>query len=342
MKLTRALIPTVAVGALLLTGCSTGGAPTKDAAGAECLTGGAASDAVAVSGEVGTDLELTSEAPYAADEIQRTVLQAGEGAVPEDGQNVMVAMTMFNGADGSEIQQVPASSVPFTESSLNDWAYEGLRCAVAGEQIAIVAPYADVFGEATPEETGVEGITEDDSVVVVMETTEISDEEPTSGEPGTLQGDELLSKAEGTAQDAPEGLPSVKLAENGEPTITIPEGVEAPGELQVATLIAGDGETVAEGDRVYVNYRGVIWRTGEEFDSSWSRGEPTDFLTTQVIGGFSEALVGQKVGSQVISVVPAEDGGYGADQLQSMGYEADDVMVFVLDILGTVHADAAE
>ncbi len=57
-----------------------------------------------------------------------------------------------------------------------------------------------------------------------------------------------------------------------------------------------------------------------------------------MIGGFQKALVGQTVGSQVMSIVPAEDGGYGAQQLASMGHEPDDVMVFVLDI-GTVHAE---
>ncbi len=40
-----------------------------------------------------------------------------------------------------------------------------------------------------------------------------------------------------------------------------------------------------------------------------------------------------------MSIVPAEDGGYGADGLVGMGHEADDVMVFVLDILGTAHAE---
>ena len=340
MKLSRALLPTALAGALLLSGCAGGGNPTADSAGADCLAPGAASDAVTVSGDTGSSLKLDAKTPLQAKEMQRTVLTEGKGDVVKDGETISVSMSMFNGANGAEMQQVPASPVPFGKDKLTGWAYEGIRCAVPGQQIALVAPYADMFGETKPEQTGVPDLTEKDSIVLVMEFGEIGEETAsTSSGPGTLDESELLKKAEGTAKDAPQGFPTVKLDKDGAPTITMPKDAEAPENLSIATLIEGDGETVEPGDRVYVNYRGVIWRTGEEFDSSWSRGKPADFLTSEVIGGFQQALEGQKVGSQVISVVPAEDGGYGAEWLKSKGYEPDDVMVFVLDILGTVHAE---
>nr|WP_245190130.1 FKBP-type peptidyl-prolyl cis-trans isomerase [Leucobacter exalbidus] len=329
-----------------MTGCSAAGAPTKDAAGVECLASGSASSSLKVSGDIGADAKLTSKAPVTAKKLERSVITEGDGKVAKEGQSVTVSMAMFNGKTGASIQQQPASAVPLVKDTLNDWAYEGLRCALPGETVGIVAPYNDFFGsEMEPEATGLEGFTKKDSIVIVMQVEEINDaaaaEEPVAptNEPGTLEPDELLKKAEGTAKDAPEGFPTVKLAKDGAPTITMPKG-DAPKKLEVATIIEGDGETVEPGDRVYVNYRGVIWRTGEEFDSSWSRGEAANFTTTGVIGGFQQALEGQKVGSQIISVVPAEDGGYGADGLTQMGHEPDDVMVFVLDILGTVHADA--
>ena len=212
------------------------------------------------------------------------------------------------------------------------WALEVLSCASVGDRVAAVAPAADVLGDAA-EQMGVDA---EDAIVMVFD---VLSAEQAKAEPGTLEPNELLKKAEGEAQKLPEGLPKVELAEDGSPTITMPEGAAAPDKLTVETLIKGDGEEVQEGDRVYVHYRGVIWRTGEEFDSSWSRGEPIGFLTTGVIGGFSKALVGQTVGSQVMSIVPAEDGGYGAAGLQQQGHQPDDVMVFVLDILGTVHAE---
>ena len=343
MKLTRAIAPAALVGALLLAGCASGGSAKSDAAGTDCLASGKASSGVEVSGSVGNDLKLTSKTPVQAEKTERSVLKEGTGDVVKEGQSVLTAMTLFNGADGTALQQLPASAIPVDKAGLAEWAYDGLRCATAGEQIALAAPYKDVFGDTDPAKNGFENVTKKDSLVIVMEFGEISDADQAAGaagEPGTLSDDKLLKKAEGKAVAAPKGFPSVKLADNGEPTITIPKGEQAPDKLEVATVIEGDGETVQPGDRVYVNYRGVIWRTGEEFDSSWSRGTPANFLTTGVIGGFQKALEGQKVGSQVISIVPAEDGGYGAAGLEQQGHQADDTMVFVLDILGTVHADA--
>lgn len=343
VKLSRALLPAALAGALILTGCSAG-APTKDAAGDECLAPGAASKSIKVSGETGTDLKLTTKAPVKLkDTIERSVITEGKGEVVKDGETIAVSMTTFNGDTGKEMDQLPESPVPFAKDALVPWAYEGIRCALPGEQVALVAPYADMFGETDPAETQYEDITAKTPIVIVMSFGEITeaaeDDAAASSEPGTLEADKLLKKAEGKAKAAPEGFPSVKLAKDGAPTITMPEGVDAPEKLSIATIIEGDGETVEPGDRVYVNYRGVIWRTGEEFDSSWSRGEPANFTTDGVIGGFQQALEGQKVGSQIISVVPAEDGGYGAAALEQQGHKADDTMVFVLDILGTVHAE---
>lgn len=334
-------MPAALVGTLLLTGCSDGGKITEDAAGGACAPSGAASDSVEVDGEFGGELSLTSETPQQATEIERTELIDGSGEALADGEGLNASVNYFNGSDGELVQHIPASLITNVQDQLLPWAYEAVRCAAPEQRVALVAPVTEVLGVPV-EESGIEGIADDDSFIIVMDFSEADAEletDPQAGEPGTLEPGELLERAEGEEQDAPAGLPEVELDGDGAPTITMPEDADAPEELQVATLIEGDGEEVQPGDRVYVNYRGVIWRTGEEFDSSWSRGAPTDFVTTQVIGGFTEALEGQKVGSQIISVVPSEDGGYGAEGLEQMGHEPDDVMVFVLDILGTVHAD---
>lgn len=346
MKLSRALVPAALAAALLVTGCASGGG-SKDASGEACLEPGDASKSIETKGAIGDDLELTSKTPVSAKELQRSVLEEGDGKTMKSGQSIQVAMTMFDGADGEALQQQPASAVPLAKDQLNEWAYEAVRCAVPKQQVALVAPYEDVFTGIEPKDLGIDGLTKKDSIVIVMDFGKIEKtSDAASSGPGTLESDELLEKAEGTAKDAPEGFPTVKLAKDGSPTITMPEGVDAPSELEVATLVEGDGEKVEAGDRVYVNYRGVIWRTGEEFDSSWSRGAPADFTTDTVIEGFTKALVGQKVGSQVISIVPPASG-YGENTEASLtgsnpdlDVTNDDTLVFVLDILGTVHADA--
>ena len=52
----------------------------------------------------------------------------------------------------------------------------------------------------------------------------------------------------------------------------------------------------------------------------------------QVITGWDKALVGQKVGSRVLVVVPPSEG-YGKDGNQQAGIKGTDTLVFVVDIL---------
>jgi peptidylprolyl isomerase len=89
---------------------------------------------------------------------------------------------------------------------------------------------------------------------------------------------------------------------------------------------------VPEGANVTVHYTGVNWNTGVIFDSSWTRGEPTTFNTRQVIGGFTAALEGQTVGSQVLVVIPPDQGYGAAGSPPDIG--GTDTIVFVVDILG--------
>lgn len=335
MKRSRALLalmPVALVGTLL-TACSGGSGATSALDGVDCAPEGEVSKSIEVEGDFGAnELSLKATTPLGAEGLQRSVLIEGDGDQVAENDLVVSQLSFFNGKSG-ELVSSDQASVPLNAEQTPEWALESLACASVGDRVLVISPVSDVLGEGGGANYSLEDA---DNIVLVFD---IQSSESAPKEPGTLEPDQLLKKAEGEAQKIPEGLPSVVLAEDGSPTITMPEGVAAPEKLTVQTLIKGDGEEVQEGDRVYVHYRGVIWRTGEEFDSSWSRGAPIDFLTTGVIGGFSKALVGQTVGSQVMSIVPAEDGGYGADQLVAMGHDSDDVMVFVLDILGTAHAE---
>jgi peptidylprolyl isomerase len=129
-----------------------------------------------------------------------------------------------------------------------------------------------------------------------------------------------------------EGLPTVELAEDGAPTITVPD-TEPPTELVAQPLIEGEGAEVEAGQRITVHYTGVLWDDGETFDSSWERGSPAtfDIGTGAVIPGWDEGLVGQTVGSQVLLVVPP-DKGYPEGSPDG-SIEAGDTIVFVVDIL---------
>lgn len=128
-------------------------------------------------------------------------------------------------------------------------------------------------------------------------------------------------------------LPSVSGSFGDTPEITYPSA-EAPKGLRVVVLEEGKGKVVQAGDEVEVNYHGQIWN-GELFDSSYFRGEPTRSLigVGMVIKGWDQALVGKQVGSRVVIVVPPEKG-YGPAGNPRAGIKGDDVLVFVVDIIG--------
>ncbi len=152
----------------------------------------------------------------------------------------------------------------------------------------------------------------------------------TSASSGSAASDGPL-RATGEAQEPQAGFPTVELDADGRPTVTVPDA-EAPAELQVETLIKGDGPVVEDGANVTVQYQGLLWKDGTIFDESWKRGEPATFGTGQVIPGFAAGIVGQTVGSQTVVVIPPAEG-YGAQGQPQAGIAGDDTLVFVIDIL---------
>ena len=81
--------------------------------------------------------------------------------------------------------------------------------------------------------------------------------------------------------------------------------VQTPDGLQYRILRAGDGPTPTVDDRVVVHYRGRLL-DGTEFDSSYARGEPTEFMLGAVIPGWQAALQLMAAGSHWEVWIPAE------------------------------------
>ena len=114
-----------------------------------------------------------------------------------------------------------------------------------------------------------------------------------------------------------------------------PERRPPPRQLVVQPLIKGTGAAVTAGQTITVHYTGVIYGSGKQFDSSWDRGTPADFTDRYRRGDSrvgTQGLVGQTVGSQVLLVVPP-DQGYGTSGNSQAGISGTDTLVFVVDIL---------
>ncbi|MEO8328392.1 MAG: FKBP-type peptidyl-prolyl cis-trans isomerase [Candidatus Nanopelagicales bacterium] len=115
------------------------------------------------------------------------------------------------------------------------------------------------------------------------------------------------------------------------PEIDFPVG-DAPSELVIADITLGDGPEAAPGATVTVHYLGVEYDTGEEFDSSWGRGEPIEFPLRQLIKGWQEGIPGMKVGGRRQLTVPP-DLAYGP---AGGGHRlSGKTLIFVIDLLGT-------
>jgi len=116
------------------------------------------------------------------------------------------------------------------------------------------------------------------------------------------------------------------------PEIPKPTG-EPPTELEQRDIVKGKGEAAKAGDQVTVQYVGVSYSTGEEFDASWDSGQPFPFSlgAGEVIPGWDEGVEGMKVGGRRKLVIPP-DLAYGpAGSPPAIG--PNETLVFVIDVL---------
>jgi FKBP-type peptidyl-prolyl cis-trans isomerase len=81
--------------------------------------------------------------------------------------------------------------------------------------------------------------------------------------------------------------------------------VELESGLQYKVLVEGTGASPTEADRVKCHYRGKLLN-GEEFDSSYERGQPAEFGLSGVIRGWTEGLQYMKEGGKYELYIPGE------------------------------------
>lgn len=113
------------------------------------------------------------------------------------------------------------------------------------------------------------------------------------------------------------------------PEIDFPEG-DAPTELEVVEITEGDGAEAQAGSVVNVHYLGVEFDSGEEFDSSWSRGESINFPLQSLIKGWQVGIPGMKVGGRRKLIVPPALA-YGNGGGHPLGGKT---LIFIIDLLG--------
>ncbi|WP_147305860.1 FKBP-type peptidyl-prolyl cis-trans isomerase [Subtercola boreus] len=326
MRKTVALI--VAAGLLVVVaGCSSTGG-TSASGCSPMASSGSASSLVTATGDFGSAPKISFGTPLDAGSTTEvsTLIQGSGTVLPENGI-VSGDYTLLDATTGATVTATAydgktASTFPISSAGIPG-IQKGLACATVGSRVAITMPPADGFGTEGNSQAGV-GAT--DSLVMVFDIT-----------------DAFGTRADGAIQPAQAGFPSVALAPDGRPGITVPSG-SLPTDLRVADLKKGDGPAIADGDNVIVQYTAVVWADKSIAGSTWADGTPklvqassSAPLATTIV----PSLVGQTVGSQYIAVVPPASG-YGDTASTDGKIPAGSTLIYVVDVLGILPAAPAQ
>jgi peptidylprolyl isomerase len=312
--------------AFALTGCSgsSSDTPSKSATptaiptvSAACVDSGSVSDSVHVTGDFNTTPNVSMNAPLKLSSTQRTVVIAGTGEKAAPGNIVNVSFTLYNGTTGKTVTSTGygdgrTSPITVDASQVITGLAKTLNCSQAGERVVGVVPASEAFGSAGSSQLGIPA---NQVVVFVADVISI-----------------VPTKAQGDAVAPQPGLPTVTLAADGKPTLHVPDGFKPAATTQIATLIKGAGAVVGPTDTVVIQYQGTDLKTGKIFDQTWG-STPYSGAVNGFVTGFTNAIVGQTIGSQVLVLIAPADG-YGPQGGNTgAGIGKDDTIAFVIDIL---------
>jgi peptidylprolyl isomerase len=143
--------------------------------------------------------------------------------------------------------------------------------------------------------------------------------------------DSSTGSTESTGAEATAGSTESSAAEKTKPKVTVPKGAP-PKKLVIKEIEKGSGATAKSGDEVTVQYVGVDYKNGKEFDSSWSRNEPFSFQlgAGQVIPGWDQGIAGMKVGGRRELIIPPNLAYGSAGAPPSIG--PNETLIFVVDL----------
>jgi peptidylprolyl isomerase len=276
---------------------------------------------VTVSGARDKKPSLKFPRPFAVTASKHRLVNAGGGNKLSNGAKITFDYVVIDGRTGKELGSsfgiTPVATVLDSTRTAPALVKSLIGASVGSRVLIAVAPKEGLAANA--KSNGAKNVKKTDTLLFVVDIRSLRSP---------------LARAAGDFVAPEPGLPVVSLdAATGKPKIAIP-ATPAPSKLVVAPLIKGSGATVTKGQSITVHYTGVIWGSGKQFDSSWDRGAPADFTigAGKVIPGWDTGLVGQTVGSQVLLVIPAEQG-YGSTGNTQAGISGTDTLVFVVDIL---------
>jgi FKBP-type peptidyl-prolyl cis-trans isomerase len=329
MRRSLALIAIPLLACVVLAGCGGSSKPAASSsasasASASGATSPGANTAVTATGVFDKAPKVTIPKATPGNSLKVRTLIQGSGAMltKSDALAANFVLYFWQGTSSS----LKASTYAASPTVIGGTMLPGLESALIGKKVGsrilAVIPPSQGYGTSGNSQLGITGST---TLVFVIDV---------------LKAYSDTASATGSQVSAGGGnLPTVSAKSGTAPTLTFPSSA-APGALVTKTLVKGNGPKVAKGDYVIAQYVGYIWRTKKVFGSSWSAGSPFGFVIgaspEQVIPGWDKGLVGQTAGSRVmLSIPPAQ--GYGTSGASQAGIKGNDTLVFVVDIIDTLH-----
>ena len=279
---------------------------------------------VKVSGEFDAEPKVEIDGPLDVKKTQSQVITTGDGDEVQEGKQALLHLYLANGTTGEKAAATYDQGLPVAMTMTEGQLFPALLDSVVGQpvgsRIAVAALPKDAYGETGSKELK---LGPKDNVVFVVDVMSV---EPTD----VLDG----PKGEEPA-DVPTDIPTIEEKDGNVTNLTFDKAPAKPSdELQVITLIEGDGPPARAASLVTFDYFGQIYGSTKIFDQSYDK-EPVTFPlgTGGLIKGWDEGLVGVNQGSRVLVIAPP-DFGYGPDGNPQAGIKGTDSLAFVVDILG--------
>ncbi|WP_029149702.1 FKBP-type peptidyl-prolyl cis-trans isomerase [Microbacterium indicum] len=331
MRKTLAAASILGLAAIALVGCSSQ-PETPEACGRVADTDASLMGDIAVDGDAGSTLTVDAPEPFVSKSAEHLDLTTGDGPVITSTSQAIVAdVTLVDGETGAQLtaaapagdltQVLPIQTFLTAMPGLED----ALMCASEGSRVVAA------LGAGGIEDSYGQQLTSASQQNAMIDQVQGTDTWP--GGFDTVDGSRTLvvvdiervlpASADGSpVYNSGHGMPSVVRTPEGVPGVIVPDG-DAPTEQKTQTLLAGDGAEVADRDVVTIQYLSVNWNTKAQTTSTWESGSPATTTLDQLPAGFADAITGATVGSQILTVVPGDDG---------------NATVSVIDVLGSVAA----
>jgi hypothetical protein len=294
-------------------------------------TSGTAAQSVSAKGVFGENPNAKVPTPTITKRVEVSTVKEGTGLLLGEHDIAEVQLTLYTGSNGKLAGSTGAQHGFTRASALQaDVGAKGngiartLLCQRVGSRVVSVLTAAQYFGSAS--EASNQGVAPSTVIVAVADI---------------VKG--YRGRATGILQPLQSGFPSVVTAPDGTPGLTL-DLQEPPKTAQSELVRGGGGAIVKAGQKVLLQVQAIQWSNPAPtttFDSTWTSHTPRFYTLKALVKNSTgqsldkssvKALVGKRVGSQVLVVVPAKDG-YPTGKAPS-GYPSG-TLIFVYDILGT-------